>query len=74
MSRPVQPTYKGVMRSGTHSMGPVPPDVTVADFVKSKFRAGWRRLSVTIPGGSHGIELGGIGRVEGKHVWWGEKR
>lgn len=68
--RKLAPTYRGVMRSGAYAIGPIPPGVTVAEFVERKFRARWR--SLTVHRGVH--EMGAIAKHPdtGRRIWWAE--
>lgn len=62
--------YTGINRRGTNIGGALPLRAIVHLWVKARFDAGWRELSLT----RNGDTVGGIGPNldDGKRTWWAE--
>lgn len=61
--------YEGFNRNGTSVIGTT--SGPVAQFVESKFRAGWKDLIVS--DGPNGEHVGGISPHGGHRVWWADE-
>jgi len=61
--------YRGINRrgAGVYGRGLASFDV-LGDFVESKFRQGWRKLTVT----RDGDRVGEISVLDGQRIWWSE--
>lgn len=62
--------FIGFNRNGNPVMGALSPSQSPALFVKAKYRARWREVSVTDPLGNLVAQVGQT--VGGTRTWWAE--
>lgn len=63
-------TWRGENRSGTGSVGSLPADADLIEFVEAKYQARWRWLTVE----RDGAEVGAIvdHPDDGRRIWWAD--
>lgn len=60
-------TYRGQDRTGCSRLGSLTLEQLEAGWVERRWRAGWRRLTITT---SAGDEVGSIETIDHRRVWW----
>lgn len=58
--------YRGTNERGTFVGGVFGERENIAEAIRARFDRGWRRLTVA----RDGVEVGGIGVLDGRRRWW----